>query len=463
MWNESAVILSANEDLAMQKLDLIRTAIEFENPNLMNLSGKWISGIIWNRWEIWLVDRTNPVINDEGETIFRIKAKIYAKGIFANYRGMHVHNIIGDDIVVEENSLTYEQREATKRRFLAAAMGMRLAGKHKSHVVVVGTPQHPEDLLAELMDKLNASWRKIYIPVLNELGEPQCIELHDHVWINQQRKIVWEAIFKQEYLLVPMSVDSETFNQSSIDNAKDYNQIMCLEYTPKINEVVILGVDFAIEDDLRKAQKNDTDYFSMVALMYNTQTGRRTILNAVRERGIKKLMQLNYLKIWAVKYNARHIGTETHGFLKWVGQDLPERIRNILVDTGNHKSKYDLFEGIPSMTYEWEKWLYTVPYGDDYSKAIANILFGELRDLATSDHDDMADALLRAEKVVKNNETLGISYEKDFKVYDKIARANIPNRLIDSQHVWYRELPRPDGQAKQVAYGTRLDQESPFL
>lgn len=47
----------------------------------------------------------------------------------------------------------------------------------------------------------------------------------------------------------------------------------------------------------------------------------------------------------------------------------------------------------------------------------------------------MADALLRAEKVVKNNETLGISYEKDFKVYDRIAKANIPSRLIDSQHV----------------------------
>lgn len=40
MWNESAVILSANEDLAMQKLDLIRTSIEFENPMLQSLSGK---------------------------------------------------------------------------------------------------------------------------------------------------------------------------------------------------------------------------------------------------------------------------------------------------------------------------------------------------------------------------------------------------------------------------------------
>ena len=127
MWNESAVILSANEELAIQKLDLIRTSIEFENPDLANLSGKGVAGITWNRGEIWLVDRNNSTINDVGEQVYRIKAKIYSKGIFANYRGLHVHNVVGDDIVVEENSQTHEQREITKRRFLAAAMGMRLA------------------------------------------------------------------------------------------------------------------------------------------------------------------------------------------------------------------------------------------------------------------------------------------------------------------------------------------------
>lgn len=452
MWNESAVILSANEDLAMQKLDLIRTAIEFENQELAHLSGKGVAGIIWNRWEIWLVDRANPIINDLWEQVYRIKSKIYAKGIFANYRGLHVHNIVGDDIVVEDNSQTYEMRESTKRRFLAAAMGMRLNWKHKSHVVVVGTPQHPDDLLAELCDKNNTAWSKCIVPVFNDLGEPNCIELHDHVWIDQQRKIQGEAIFKQEYLLTPISLESETFAQDLIDMAKDYASIMCLEYEKKKDEVVILGTDFAIEDDPRKAQKNDTDFFSIVALCYNTQTWERRILNAFRERGIKKQIQLNYLIIWDVKYNANYIGTETHGFLKWVGQDLPDRVRNKLIDTGTHKSKYDLFEGIPSMVYEWEKGLYSIPYGDDYSRAIANILFGELRDLASSEHDDMADALLRAEKVIKNNETAQIGYQKDFSLYKKIAEPSIPSRLIDSRHVWYREQPR---QSVPVAWASR--------
>lgn len=261
---------------------------------------------------------------------------------------------MGDDIVVEENSLSYEQRETTRKRFLAAAMGMRLA-KGKSHVVVVGTPQHPEDLLAELSDKLNTVWTKYIVPIFNELGEPNCPELHDMIWIDEQRKVVGEAIFKQEYLLIPISLDTETFGQDIIDMAKDYVSIMCLDYEPKMNEKIVIGVDFSIEDDLRKAQKNNTDYFSIVAVCYNTQTGRRRLLNAYRERGIKKAVQLNFLRIWTVKYNAHFIGTEKHGFLAWVGQDLPKEVGDILVDTGSHKGKFDLFEGIPSMIYTWEK------------------------------------------------------------------------------------------------------------
>lgn len=55
------------------------------------------------------------------ETTYRIKAKIYALGIGGSFRGIHVHNIIADDIVVEENSATYELREAIKNKFLGAA------------------------------------------------------------------------------------------------------------------------------------------------------------------------------------------------------------------------------------------------------------------------------------------------------------------------------------------------------
>jgi len=49
MWNESSAILSSNETLAMQKLDWIRTEVEFGNPKLNNLSAASLSSMTWNR------------------------------------------------------------------------------------------------------------------------------------------------------------------------------------------------------------------------------------------------------------------------------------------------------------------------------------------------------------------------------------------------------------------------------
>ena len=67
-----------------------------------------MSSMPWNKTEIWLLDRDNPMsrTGKDGklEQTYRVKAKIYALGIGGSFRGIHVHNIIADDIVVEENS-----------------------------------------------------------------------------------------------------------------------------------------------------------------------------------------------------------------------------------------------------------------------------------------------------------------------------------------------------------------------
>lgn len=65
MWNESAIILSANEDLAFQKLDMIRSSVEFDNDTLGYMSGKGMDGITWNRGEIWLIDRNTKIYGSD--------------------------------------------------------------------------------------------------------------------------------------------------------------------------------------------------------------------------------------------------------------------------------------------------------------------------------------------------------------------------------------------------------------
>lgn len=263
MHNESSAIISSNQDLAGQKLDWIRTEVEFGNPKLADLSAAGIAGMTWNKNEIWLLDREHPIQrqSDDGkvETTYRIKAKIYALGIMGRFRGIHVHNIIADDIIVEENSGTYELREEVKNKFLGAAGGLRLRG-NKTRVILVGTPQHPDDLLQEVrMDDSNG-YGKFILPVLNEFGMPSCPEMHDIEWIEEQRQFLKSKphIFEQEYMLkAPDMNNTDLFGSDLLEKAKDRTTIMLFQYEKKPDETLILGTDFSIIENREHAEKND--------------------------------------------------------------------------------------------------------------------------------------------------------------------------------------------------------------
>lgn len=259
-------------------------------------------------------------------------------------------------------------------------MGMRLSGG-RSHVVVVGTPQHAEDLLEEISSSKDSMWAKVQIPALNTYGMPTCPELHDMEWIQEQRNIVGEAIFAQEYLLQPISLENDFFGTEMLDKSRHENLCMVLDYKKKQDEQVYLGVDFAVIEDKKHAEKTDSDYFAIVAIVYNTITGKRRILNMYRERGLSKMQQFNMLRIWDIRYEADKVGLETFAFLAWAKQDLSDELQKKIVDTSGKKGKMDVQTGIPSLQYEFEKEMFIVPYGDDLSKSIVNILFSELKNL----------------------------------------------------------------------------------
>lgn len=416
MHNESAVILSANEELAFHKLDDIRISCEFDNEQLMYLSWKGVDGITWNRGEIWLIDRKSYITWDDGKPIYRIKAKIYAKGIFSNFRWLHVHNIYWDDIVVEDNSSTPEQREQLKKRFFAAALWMRLS-RQKTHVCVIGTPQHPDDLLEELCNEKNTMWTKFIVPVMNEFWMPTCPELHDAMWIEEQRKLVWDVTFQQEYMLKPVVLWQDFFWQSILDLSKDIKEIMVLEYNKLPNDFVVLGTDFSVKWSKEEAENKDSDYFSLAVIRYNRITGKRKILNLYRDRGLSKIAQLNLVRIFQLKYNVDKIAMEWFVFLEWAKQDLSEDLWHLIVDTSSRKGKLDVKEWIPSLQYEFEKGMYIVPFWDDYSMTMANIFFSELKNVQNTKHDDVADAVLRAERAIRLEEGMNIKVEKNFNIY----------------------------------------------
>lgn len=417
MYNESAIIFSANEDLAYQKLDLIRNCIEIENPSLNYMCSKGISGMTWNRGEIWLINKNDPIYMPDGTQSYRIMAKLYARSIKGTSRGLHVKNIVGDDIVVEDNSSTYEMKEQTKKQFYAATIPIRV---RNSRMVVIGTPQSDDDLLSDLAADTNKYWAKCIIPVTDNLGRPSCPELgHDAHWITQQRALQGELAFQQEYQLKVIDETSSIFKWEFLNKAKMLNEIMMYEHVKRVNEIVVLGTDYAVVDSKIKAEKNDTDYFAMVVLSYNTISRKRRVLNIYRERGIKFSSQLAMTRLWMSKYQCDYLAIETHGFLDTARQELEAELKDVpIFDTGSKAGKFDKYTGIPSMLYAWEKDFFEVPYADTMSQTMANILFGELNELGKSAHDDVADALFRAEKVCSGLSSTA-TYDKNFSLYPR--------------------------------------------
>jgi len=432
MWNEDSLILSANIDLAYQKLDAIRQACEYDNPQLSDLCSQSLDGYTWNRGEIWLVDRKNPIHNTVTDpvtgdisirTSYRVKAKIYARSILSTSRGLHVKNIIGDDIVVEDNSKSHELRQQVIQQFKAAIIPIRQKG---SRMIVVGTPQHDEDLLAEL--KGSESWAKFILPALDRYGDPTCPELHDKAWINQQRKLQGEMVFTQEYQLIPMSNQNSIFSDPVLDAAKHYNLKMVDFYNPTIEEIVLIGTDYAVVDDKTKAERNDTDYFAICAVAINTNTGVRKLLNVYYERGLPYSEQLFITRQWIDKYHASAACMELHGFLDVYRQELERALQSgenktfPIEDTGSRQGKFDKFSGIPSMIYTWERKLWAIPYGDENSIQKANILFSQLKELGKSQHshDDVADCIFRVEKIADQH-VGGAKYESSFNLYKRGA------------------------------------------
>lgn len=432
MWGEDSLILSANIDLAYQKLDAIRTSCEYDNPGLANLCSQTLDGYTWNRGEIWLIDKDQPIHstftdpvtgNVSIRTSYRVKAKVYARSILSTSRGLHVKNIIADDIVVEENSKSYEQRRQVIHQFKAAIVPIRRKG---SRLIVTGTPQHEEDLLAAL--KANKEWAKFILPALDRYNNPTCPELYDREWISQQRKLMGETIFMQEYQLIPVSNQNAIFGDPILEAAKNYKLKMVDTYSPTLQEKVFIGTDYAVIDDKARAERNKTDYFAISAVSLNLETGIRKLLNLHYERGISYSDQLFITRQWIEKFHASAACMELHGFLDVYRQELQRQLQTgenknfPIEDTGSRQGKFDKFAGIPSMIYSWERKLWEIPYGDEISVEKANVLFNQLKELGKSNSkDDVADCIFRVEKVV-DKYVGGIKYDPEFNLYKKRAK-----------------------------------------
>jgi len=406
---QSVLIFSATEELAVDKLRLIKTALE-TNPNLQRWNGKWYT--TWNDKEIWLVDREKKFIDATWKEQYPIVARIKAMWFNSSFRWVHPDIIIADDIVTEENTFLSDKVtpdedkiRAVKKVFKGKVVPLRNPG---GSVILVGTPLYWDknniqwsDLLFEWYNKKDVN--KFYLPALTEDWNPSCPELHSYEFLMEQKEMQDEMTWLREYMLQPITTSSWYLSEEMLAWCKDMNYTYQNSYQPSKDEVVLVWTDYAIIDDKKEAERKKTAYFALVAVAYNKKTQERKIINIFYDRWLWFTEQLELTVAWLRKYNAAWVCLETHWWMRYFMWELrkiiPSHIR--IINASNKKSKFDFFQWLPSLQYLFEKRLIKLAAMTLEDNKKSDFLIYEMLLLDNAKHVDVIDALLRVDLAIR--------------------------------------------------------------
>jgi len=477
MWRatqhgKSVCIFSASEDLAIDKLRWLKIAFETD-VNLNRYCGK---GIYTRKDdEIWLTDKTKTRTGANGETIYPLVTRIKAMGFDSRARGLHFDIVIGDDIVVEENTVTVDwapdpmKIAKVKADFNAKVVPIRNPGWA---IVLVGTPQvwiqddvPNSDLL---FDWVNRKGKESFLlPALDEHGDPSCPELHTKEFFQEQKDTIDAKTWEKEYMLRPMVSNQNMLSDDLIYQCLKDNETYYDDYIPKMHEVVILGVDFAIIDNKFEAEKKNSAYFTMAVWVYNLLTNTRQQKNVFFDRGLWFSEQIGKVNTWCIQYHVTAVGVEMHWGMRLFAGELQKLLPSdvIIVDATNQGNKFDTLTGIPSLTYLFEKKLIELPNQTGEDKTKNQFLIHELKYMKMAQHFDLLDACLRCDTVIRMYYYVG-SYNPNFSV------RNIPKQkteLSDDDIEALSVFGPPDEQkkkellaqrAKEVAHQNILNEQA---
>ena len=405
---KTILIFSATEDLAADKLKIIKTSIETDK-NLSKYCGKGI--FTWKDNEIRLTDKSKAKIDENWQKVYPIISRIKAMWFDSKVRWSHYDIILLDDIITEENTLNkdwspnIDKIKATKFAFKTKVIPILNPG---GNFVFVGTPQHwvqdkpaESDLLYEWMHKKSVN--AFFLPALNEQSEPTCPDLHSKEFLLSQKSLLDDEAWNKEYMLNPVKKGDRKITQEIVNKSIYPSYSYVSEYIPRPNEVMILGTDYAVLDDPSVAQAKKSAYFALVPIAYNTETQQRSVKDIYYTRWLWFLEQLRLTWKFIQEFNINIVAMETHGWMRYFFQELKNMISgNVdIVDSSNNKNKFDRYLWLPSLLHVFEKAQYELAFSTAADQEATNFLTYELINMQTANHVDVSDAILRVEAVIR--------------------------------------------------------------
>jgi predicted phage terminase large subunit-like protein len=259
------LIISATSETALPFLDMQKA--EITDNELLKEDFGVCKGTRWNNDEIWLK-------NKNGKNI----ACIMIRGIDGSLRGLHWMDkrpelILGDDLVKDKVASSDIERQRLKDTFLSVVLPL---GTKDTNILVVGTVQNEEDLMADLLtgrisgvraikksaieqwsdrDDLWGEWRQLY----NNLKDTNRMETAKAYFEKNKdemlkgTKVLWNENLTYYYLMQKKeSMGDAKFYceyQNSPRNSDDYifQNMKYWEQIPKYEDMkIVMFVDTAI-------------------------------------------------------------------------------------------------------------------------------------------------------------------------------------------------------------------------
>lgn len=326
-------------------------------------------------------------------------------------RGLHVGAIICDDLPDESSLYSQDQREKLHEVFYGS---ITPCVEPYGYLCVLGTPYSPADIYGDL--KKDARFRVFEYPAIFPDGQLLAPDRLTFKKLTEERLSLGTMVFNREYLVVPIADTATIFPHEylkrSIRGMENISFANDIESFPIKLVRVVMGCDFAISGNV------GADY-TVYTVWGIDANGLIYLIALFRMQGASHDLQVNKILEWNARFKPNKIICEANGFQRILAGMAKERgLVNIEEFTTTEGNKKDLHLGLPSLSALFEGARLRVPYGNDDTRKLVDIMFGEFNSIAfnskkgtlesASGHDDICMSSFMAIQDLRENKSVAI-------------------------------------------------------
>ena len=347
------LILTSSDDNAKRLLAEIKTEVE-ENSALRHLFPTRAQGKIY---------RSRDVIFSNG---FRI----FARGVGARIRGLHVP-CIGDDILSDEAFYSEIYRRKIEDYWMSTVSNIPVGNMP---LYLVGTPFNHADLLYHTLRENPAYVHRTY-KAIGDDGQSIWPEYISRESLDEKRKEMGEIAFACQMQCDPVSQEGSLFPTALFMGSPQEQRSVCMRMSMErirdLDLTVVAGVDIAF------SATANADAFVIFVMGVGPQ-GERWVIDIVRRKGLPFQEQISLVNEIGRTYECESIYVEDNAAQRVLGDELMRETDLPIKKFTTTAQKHHMQSGLPALRLlaEGKKW--RIPRGDRYSIEQSNIWLGEL-------------------------------------------------------------------------------------